>query len=268
MDYRYSLSKHEVIDGPILLVYVEEFLALKKYLRKKIDAAPDRDAERKAKKLYADFTYAISEIASRGLKVRIQLLLCAQVDYRDEDKELQEALINVDAGMSFCVRPTAAQAAGFYHNELLNRNYEDDKVGQAVVEMSDCKDLVLAPQFDLEQKLLDLEVIHRMHHSQGKRVPELKNASGKRVNENTVNAVNEPGKRGEDTVNGREHSPQSVNVPPAFTSAEEVQVLLAYAEMLKSGKPVTRTGIRDQLGWNNKQYERVIKPVCDTHKIG
>jgi FtsK/SpoIIIE family len=265
MDYRYSLSKHEVIDGPILLVYIEEFLALKKYLRKKIDAAPDREAERKAKKLYADFTYAISEIASRGLKVRIQLLLCAQVDYRDEDKELQEALINVDAGMSFCVRPTAAQAAGFYHNELLNRNYEDDKVGQAVVEMSDCKDLVLAPQFDLEQKLLDLEAIH---HSPAQYVSERKNASVKPVNVNRVNAVNEHVKGGEDTENGREHSPEPVNIPPAFTSAEEVQVLLAYADMLKSGKPVTRTGIRDQLGWNNKQYERVIKPVCDTHKIG
>lgn len=48
MDYRYTLSKHEVIEGPILLVYIEEFLALKKYLRKKIDAAPDREAERKA----------------------------------------------------------------------------------------------------------------------------------------------------------------------------------------------------------------------------
>ena len=268
MDYRYSLSKHEVIDGPILLVYIEEFLALKKYLRKKIDAAADRDAERKAKKLYADFTYAISEIASRGLKVRIQLLLCAQVDYRDEDKELQEALINVDAGMSFCVRPTAAQAAGFSHNELLNRNYEDDKVGQAVVEMSDCKDLVLAPQFDLEQQLLDLEVVHTMHHSQGKRVPELRNAAAQRVNENTENAVNEPGKPVNSSVNAGEYSQASENVLTVFSPAEETQVLLAYAEMLKTGKPVTRTGIRDQLGWDNRQYQRVIKPVCDKHKIG
>jgi hypothetical protein len=267
MDYRYSLSKHEVIDGPILLVYIEEFLALKKYLRKKIDAALDKEVERKAKKMYADFTYAVSEIASRGLKVRIQLLLCAQVDYRDEDKELQEALINVDAGMSFCVRPTAAQAAGFSHNELLNRNYQEDKVGQAVVEMSDCKDLVLAPEFDLEQKILDLEDIYDIPHSPAQRVSERKNAPVKPVNVNTVKDVNEPAKRSEDTVNGREYSLEPVNVSPTFTPAEETQVLLAYAEILKVGKPVTRTGIRDSLGWNNKQYERVIKPVCDKYQI-
>jgi hypothetical protein len=134
--------------------------------------------------------------------------------------------------------------------------------------MSDCKDLILAPQFDLEQKLLDLEAIHAIHHSPAQPVSERKNVPGKPVNENMVNGVNEPGKGGEDTENGREHAPEPVNIPPAFTSAEEVQVLLAYADMLKSGRPVTRTGIRDSLGWNNKQYERVIKPVCDTHKIG
>ena len=97
---------------------------------------------------------------------------------------------------------------------------------------------------------------------------ERKNVPVKPVKVNTVGGVNEPVKRGEDTVNDREYSPELVNVPPTFTPAEETQVLLAYAEILKAGKPVTRTDIRDQLGWNNKQYERVIKPVCDTHKIG
>lgn len=157
VDYRYEKAKSEVIAGPILIVYVEEFLALKNWLRKKINSAPNEEAKKQALKMYSDFVYAISEIASRGLKCRVQLLLCAQVDYRDNDKELQEALINVESGMSFCVRPTAAQAAGFSNNELLARNYKDDVVGQAVVEMTDCKDLVLAPDFDLEQKLLELE---------------------------------------------------------------------------------------------------------------
>lgn len=136
-----------------------------------------------------------------------------------------------------------------------------------MVEMPDCKDLVLAPEFDLERKLLALEVIHRFSYSLGKRVPDLKNSATKRVNEHAVNSVNESGKHGEDMVYDREYSQASENIPPTFTPAEEVQVLLAYAEMLKSGKPVTRTGIRDHLGWNNKQYERVIKPVCDKHKI-
>jgi hypothetical protein len=37
---------------------------------------------------------------------------------------------------------------------------------------------------------------------------------------------------------------------------------------LKAGKPVTRTGIRDELQWDNKQYTRIVKPVCDKHNIG
>jgi hypothetical protein len=157
LDYRYGMGKHEILKQPILLVYVEEFLQLKKYLRKMIDSAKDEEEKKLAKKRYADFSFAISEIASRGLKARVQLLLCAQVDYRDEDKELQEALINVGCGMSFCVRTTAAQAAGFYNYDLLLRNALEDKVGQAVVEMPDCKDLVLAPNYPLEQRILDLE---------------------------------------------------------------------------------------------------------------
>jgi hypothetical protein len=77
--------------------------------------------------------------------------MCAQVDYRDDD--LQEALVNVTSGLSFCVRVSAAQAAGFYQTELLTRNAKEDMVGQAVVEMPDCKDLILAPDFDLKARL-------------------------------------------------------------------------------------------------------------------
>jgi hypothetical protein len=157
VDDRYTYSKQEILRQPIMLVYVEEFLQLKNWLRKQIDSAPDEAAKKRAKKMYADFTFAISEIAARGLKVRVQLLLCAQVDYRDDDKELQEALINIDCGMSFAVRTTAAQAAGFYNYELLQRNALESFVGQAVVEMPDCKDLVLAPDFDLEKRLVSFE---------------------------------------------------------------------------------------------------------------
>ena len=112
-------------------------------------------AKEQAKKDYAELVFAVSEIARRGLKVKVQLLLCAQVDYRDDD--FQEALINITGGMSFCVRATAAQAAGFIRSDLLKRNVEDDKKGQAVVETPDCKDLVLAPEYDLKKKLLDLD---------------------------------------------------------------------------------------------------------------
>jgi hypothetical protein len=154
MEYRYTLSKTEILQRPIILVYLEEFIALKDYFKSYIDAV-QKDEKEQAKRDYADLVFRIKELARRGLKVHVQLLMCAQCDYRDED--LQEALINVTAGMSFCVRVTAAQAAGFYQTELLARNAKEDKKGQAVVEMPDCKDLALVPQYDLEQQLIALE---------------------------------------------------------------------------------------------------------------
>jgi len=154
MDARYKLSEEEVEQEPILLVYLEEFLALKDFFKRRIDQMAGA-AKEAAKDDYARLVFAVSEIARRGLKVKIQYLLCAQVDYRDDD--FQEALINVTGGMSFCVRVTAAQAAGFVRSDLLKRNVEDDKKGQAVVETPDCKDLVLAPEYNLKKKLLDFE---------------------------------------------------------------------------------------------------------------
>ena len=110
-----------------------------------------KDDKEQAKQDYARLLFCIKQIARRGLKVLVQLLMCAQCDYRDED--LQEALINVTSGMAFCLRVTAAQAAGFYQTELLQRNAREDKIGQAVVEMPDCKDLILAPANDLRARL-------------------------------------------------------------------------------------------------------------------
>jgi FtsK/SpoIIIE family len=173
MEYRYRLSKLELATEPILLVYVEEFLALKDYFKRRIDSVRSGEKDQ-AKADYAQLIFAISELARRGLKARVQLLLCAQVDYRDED--LQEALINITAGMSFAVRVTAAQAAGFYHVDLLKRNALDNTLGQAVVETPDCTDLVLAPEYDLEQRLLafeqaELEQERRQHRHSAMAAP-------------------------------------------------------------------------------------------------
>jgi len=154
MDERYTLSEEEVEQEPILLVYLEEFLALKDYFKRLIDALSG-EAKEQAKKNYAQLVYYVSEIARRGLKVKVQLLMCAQVDYRDDD--FQEALVNITGGMSFCVRVSAALAAGFTRTDLLRRNVEADMKGQAVVETPDCKDLVRAPEFDLKKKLLAFE---------------------------------------------------------------------------------------------------------------
>lgn len=152
MDYRYQHSEAEIEHMPLLVVYIEEFLALKDYYKMRITGAKNKEA---AQKDYNALIYAISELARRGLKARIQLLLCAQVDYRDED--LCEAMANITAGMSFCVKPSAAKAAGFTDEELLKRNYRDSIKGQAVSEFAGCKDLLLAPDYPLRQKLIELE---------------------------------------------------------------------------------------------------------------
>ena len=165
MDERYTLSEEEIEEEPILLVYLEEFLALKDYFKRLVDSTSG-EAKEQAKKEYSQLVFSVSEIARRGLKAKVQLLLCAQVDYRDDD--FQEALINVTGGMSFCVRVSAAQAAGFVRTELLKKNVEDDKKGQAVCETPDCKDLILAPEYDLKRKLLALSKAQR---AQNPRVP-------------------------------------------------------------------------------------------------
>jgi FtsK/SpoIIIE family len=160
IDSRYRLSDEELDQQPIIIVYLEEFIDLKDYFKQRIEAV-EREKRDQAKQDYARLVYYIKKIAARGLKVLVQLLMCAQVDYRDDD--LQAALINVTSGMSFCVRVSAAQAAGFYQTELLQRNAREDKVGQAVVEMPDCKDLVLAPEYNLKTRLA---VLARAHRSQ------------------------------------------------------------------------------------------------------
>jgi hypothetical protein len=162
---RYALSHTDLLHQPLVLVYLEEFIELKDYFKTRMDIAPDEE-KAQARRDYAALVYRIKTIARMGLKVRVQFLLCAQVDYRDED--LQEALINVTAGMSFSVRVSAAQAAGFYHTALLQRNAQEDRVGQAVVQMPECKDLVLVPEYPLEHKLLALEEAER---EQGRALP-------------------------------------------------------------------------------------------------
>lgn len=155
MNTRYEMSKNTLLGQPIILVYVEEFLSLKNTFKSRMERAKGSDEKDKATSDYKTFVYCIEEIAQRGLKARVQLLLCAQVEYADDD--FKEALVNVACGMSFCVRPTAAAAAGFRNTELIKQNAKDNKVGQAVVESPDCNDLVLAPDYDLEARIIEWE---------------------------------------------------------------------------------------------------------------
>ena len=152
MERRYRIIERDGIAAlkkmPVILVYIEEFLRLKAYFKAQLKTAKDKE---QAESDYATLMYCINELAGRGLKARVQLLLCAQVDYADDD--FREAMANISCGFSFCVKRDAAMAAGFTNAELLTRNLKENKVGQAVVECPDCNDLVLAPEYDLEARL-------------------------------------------------------------------------------------------------------------------
>ena len=152
MEKRYQVIEREGIAAlkkmPVILVYIEEFLRLKAYYKAQLKTGSDKE---QAESDYATLMYCINELAGRGLKARVQLLLCAQVEYADDD--FREAMANISCGFSFCVKRDAAMAAGFTNAELLTRNKKENKVGQAVVECPDCNDLVLAPEYDLEARL-------------------------------------------------------------------------------------------------------------------
>lgn len=170
VDYRYTLPEEELTRQPLIIVYLEEFLDLKDYFKQRVEACP-REEREQARADYARLVFCLKKLARRSLKVLIQLLVCAHVDYRDDD--LQEALINVTSGMAFCLRPSAAQAAGFYQSDLLARNARENRVGQAVVEMPDCKDLILAPQYDLAAHLSGLARVERWREQHEPRIQQV-----------------------------------------------------------------------------------------------
>ena len=60
-------------------------------------------------------------------------------------------------GITLYIKEESPSAAKKVRTELLKRNEKDDKKGQSVVEMPDCKDLVLAPEYNLKKKLLALD---------------------------------------------------------------------------------------------------------------
>jgi hypothetical protein len=159
MEFRYRMEPAVLAQQPILIVYIEEFLRLRRMLKARIATAPPGPKREKAQRDYAALIDCIDALAARGLKAHIQLWLCAQVDYVDED--LREALANVMEGMSFCVRPSAAAAAGFTRSDLIAKNRHTNRVGQCVVETTDLTDLVQAIEFDLAARLLELESAHQ-----------------------------------------------------------------------------------------------------------
>ena len=157
MDVRYKLPQSELERQPILLVYIEEFLRLRRMLKSRIASASPGPAREKAQRDYSRLLECIDALTARGLKARIQLWLCAQVDYADPD--LRDALANVVEGFSFCVKPTAARAAGFTRADYLARNHAQKRVGQAVIETTDLTDIIAAVEFPLAARLRELDAV-------------------------------------------------------------------------------------------------------------
>jgi hypothetical protein len=141
MDRRYKMNAQQKAQLPYLLIYIEEFLDL----RRRLKGIARTDA-------LDDFT----ELATRCLKERMALLVCAQVDYADED--LRDAMAQfVGTNVTFSVKPSAARSAGFISSELLNKNYATRIPGQYVVEARGFTDLGVSPQYDVRQKLNELD---------------------------------------------------------------------------------------------------------------
>ncbi len=140
LDRRKELSEYDLQRERFMLIYVEEFLSLKREIDPKLK-----------QQMLDDF----SILAIRGRKYKLYLLACAQVDY--SDAQLREAQGQFNVNASFAVKPRAAQAAGFSNFPLLKQNFEDRQRGKMVLETTNISDIMLAPQFDVKQKLMALE---------------------------------------------------------------------------------------------------------------
>lgn len=147
MQHRYEMPEEQLEQEPHILIYVEEFLYWKKTLKQYVsDEIKERALE------------AFDGLATRGIKANMHLMVCAQVDYADED--LRDAMAQFLAiNLSFCVKPSAAQAAGFVSNDLLKQNYAAKQPGQFVIESIGGADLGIAANYDVKAKLRGLSSV-------------------------------------------------------------------------------------------------------------
>ncbi|SRR5579884_253850 len=122
---------------PVLLVYVEEMLALKYEV---VD-----------KKLNQQMLAAINIVGVRGRKYGIFLLACMQTDY--SDKSTREAMAQFRTRAGFAIDPDTARASGFFNTELVKENYQAGRPGQYVLEKPAYSGIVLSPDYDVAAKL-------------------------------------------------------------------------------------------------------------------
>jgi hypothetical protein len=122
---------------PVLLVYVEEMLALKYEV---VD-----------EKLKKEMLAAITILAIRGRKYGIFFLACMQTDY--SDKNTREAMAQYRTRAGFAIDPDTARASGFFKLDLIKENFQVGRRGQYVLEKPQYSSLVLSPDYDVALKL-------------------------------------------------------------------------------------------------------------------
>lgn len=142
LDRRAQLSEYELQSEPLLLIYVEEMLSL----QYEVD-----------EKLLVQMLKDLSVLAVRARKYNMFLLACAQTDY--STPELKTAQKQFRSRIAFAVDTTAARAAGFMSTELIKYSFAHSQKGDGmyVLETPGVASLMLAPVYNVKQKVLALE---------------------------------------------------------------------------------------------------------------
>jgi hypothetical protein len=142
LDRRALLSEYDLQCEALLLMYVEEMLSLQY-------EASDELIEQMLKDL--------SVLAIRGRKYGMFLLACAQTDY--STPELKTAQKQFRSRMAFAIDTTAARSAGFMSTDLIKYSFSHSQQGDGmfVLETPGVASLMLAPVFDVRQKVLALD---------------------------------------------------------------------------------------------------------------
>ncbi len=137
LDRRTRLTVAELAKQPVLLMYVEEMLALQ------YEDIPEKLLAR----MFADLTI----LAVRGRKYSMFLLACMQTDYSTKEMQITQKMFRFRSAAA--IDTTAARAAGFMNTDLIRENFATGKPGQFVIEFPAFSGIVLAPVFDVKREL-------------------------------------------------------------------------------------------------------------------
>ncbi len=136
MQRRDGLSGQELARQPIILIYIEELLALQ------YEVDP---------KLLQIIFQSLLLLAIRARKLGMFLLAAMQTDYSTEEMKINQKMFRFRGAAG--VDTSAARAAGFQNTELIKLNFQYGKAGQFVVEYPGFSNLVLTAFYDVEKML-------------------------------------------------------------------------------------------------------------------